>query len=54
MRIGLSISKHINNLLEDLSHARKQNKSECMRDLIIEAYSKEPRIQKMQIKPIKN
>lgn len=50
MKITISITQHTNNLLIDLSHARKENKSECITKLIEEAFSKEPKIQKVIIK----
>lgn len=50
MKITISINQHTINLLTDLSHARKENKSKCITNLIKEAYSKEPKIQNVIIK----
>lgn len=50
MIVSISITRHTNNLLIDLSHARKENKSECITKLIVDAYSKEPKIQNIIIK----
>ena len=47
IKITISITPHTLVLLRDLSHARKENRSECIRNLIKKAYSKEPRIQKV-------
>jgi len=50
MQVNISMTRHTNALLIELSHARKQNKSECITKLIEEAFSKEPKIQNIIIK----